>query len=159
MDKREIIGKLIAKLEADLSVLTQSALAAHDAAVNVESKAEDKYDTRGLEASYLAGAQSKRAMELQTSLNQFRHIDVKTFDDKTKIASTALIELDEDGQKTWCLMMPAGGGMTVEQDGVTVQCITPKSPLGEALLGTTVGDQVNLFLRGKMRCLDIVSVR
>ncbi len=159
MDKQEIIEKLIGKIETDLSVLLQSALAAHDAAVNVESKAEDKYDTRGLEASYLAGAQSKRAMELQSTLNHFRHIDIKIFNEKTKIASTALIELDEEGQKTWCLMMPSGGGLTAEQNGVTVQCITPQSPLGEALLGASVGDQINLFLRGKMRCLDIVSVR
>ncbi len=160
LHKKEILEKFIARLEADLAVLVQASLAAHDAAVNSESKAEDKYDTRGLEASYLAGAQSKRAMELQATLNQFKHVDIKSFDAKSKIVSTALVELDdEDGHKTWCMLMPSGGGITVEHNGVTVQCITPQSPLGEALLGTTAGDQISVFVRGKMRDLDIISVQ
>ena len=36
-----------------------------EAATNEESKAENKYDTRGLEASYMAQAQSLRVSELK----------------------------------------------------------------------------------------------
>jgi len=159
VNKKEIIEKFVAKIAADLAVITQSAVAAHGAATHAESKAEDKYDTRGLEASYLAGAQSKRALELQASLDMFRHVDLKAFDAKTKIASTALIELeDEDGEKSQYLLMPTSGGLTVTHDGKTVQCITPQSPVGEALLGSLVGDQITVHLRGKMRSLDIVGV-
>ncbi len=157
MNKLELIKKFQEKTAADLAVLTQAALAAHGAATHAESKAEDKYDTRGLEASYLAGAQSKRAMELQEMLDLFHHLDLKEFNASTKIASTALVELDCDGQKAYCLLMPKGGGQSVVYEGKTVQCITPQSPLGELLLGAKVGDQISVTVKGVLRDYDIVS--
>lgn len=157
MNKLELILKFREKTAADLAVLTQAALAAHDAATHAESKAEDKYDTRGLEASYLAGAQSKRAMELQEMLDLFQHLDIKEFNASSKIASTALVELDCDGQKSYCLLMPKGGGQSVVFEGKTIQCITPQSPLGELLLGAKVGDQISVTVKDVLRDYDIVS--
>ena len=60
MNKRDLLNLFANKIAEDLLVMTKAALAAHEAATHSESKAEDQYDTRGLEASYLAGAQSKR---------------------------------------------------------------------------------------------------
>src|SRR5262249_52749691 len=109
MDKRELLKKLEAKVAADLAVLTQAALAAHQAATHTESKAEDQYDTRGLEASYLAGAQSKRAMELQEILDLYRYVDLKSFGPETPIASTAIVETDSEGKRSFYFLMPKGG--------------------------------------------------
>lgn len=158
MHKRDLIAKFRDKIATDLAAVTQAALAAHGAATHSESKAEDKYDTRGLEASYLAGAASKRAMELQEMLDLFQHVDVKDFTVDSKIASTALIELDGDGQTTYCLLMPKGGGQSVVYEGKTVQCITPQSPMGEALLGMKVGDQISVTVKGVLRDYDIARV-
>ena len=149
MQKRDLLSKFKDKIATDLAALTQTALAAHGAATHAESKAEDKYDTRGLEASYLAGAASKRAMELQGMLDLFEHVDLKDFTADSKIASTALIELEADGQTTYCLLMPKGGGQSVVYEGKTVQCITPQSPMGEALLGTKVGDQITVTVAAR----------
>ena len=68
MNKKQIIKSFEEQIAQALSVMTQAALHAHEAATHGESKAEDQYDTRGLEASYLAGAQSRRAMELEEAL-------------------------------------------------------------------------------------------
>jgi hypothetical protein len=116
MDSKKALLQLFdAKIAEMLRVLTQSALEAHAAATHSESKAEDQYDTRGLEASYLAGAQSRRAMELEQILNTYRFIDLKTFGSDVPIASTALIELrPEEGTPSLYLLMPNGGGMTVD---------------------------------------------
>lgn len=54
MDKRALIKKIVAQLEAELALLTKAARSAHAEATHESSKAENKYDTRGLEASYLA---------------------------------------------------------------------------------------------------------
>src|SRR6478609_2923426 len=72
MTKRELIDRIIAHLEAELAFITRAAIATHAEATDEENKAEDKYDTRGLEASYLAHGQSKAAEAVAQALAQFR---------------------------------------------------------------------------------------
>lgn len=158
MDKKALVQLLIESVTKDLATLTQAALAAHEAATHAESKAEDQYDTRGLEASYLAGAQSRRAMELEETLALFRHVDVLPFNEKTPIASTALVELECDGKKSLYFMMPKGGGMTATLGGRSIQVVTPISPLGGALLGRRVGDQIEVEINRVIRDYDVTGV-
>lgn len=159
MDKRAILKKFEVQIAESLAVLTQAALAAHEAATHNEAKAEDQYDTRGLEASYLAGAQSRRAMELEELLALFRHVDLKQFDKTMPIASTAIIEVESDGKRSFYLMMPKGGGLSVEYDGKKILVVTPQSPLGEALLTRKVGDQVSVDINRVVHDYDILSVQ
>ena len=65
MKKQELISAFITQLERDLVTMKEAARNTLQAATHEESKAENEYDTRGLEASYLAGAQSKRAAEIE----------------------------------------------------------------------------------------------
>ncbi len=58
-------------------ILKEAALATYEAATHEESKPENEYDTRGLEASYLAGAQAKRTAEIEELLIILKHLDVK----------------------------------------------------------------------------------
>ncbi|MBY0370087.1 GreA/GreB family elongation factor [bacterium] len=144
MDKEAIRSLFLQQIEADLALLTQSANAAREAAIHTESKAEDQYDTRGLEASYLAGAQSVRASETHALIAQYRHLDFKAFGPETPISATALIELQGDGKTLYCLLMPKGGGRSVSYEGKTIQVTTPQSPLGEVLMGRKVGDEIEV---------------
>lgn len=159
MDKRELLRKFVEAIGADLAVLTQAAIHAHEAATHAESKAEDQYDTRGLEASYLAGAQSKRAMELEEMRNLYQHVQVKTFGESIPIAATAIVELeDEDGKRVRYLMMPKGGGLSAVQDGHTYHVVTPQSPLGEAMMGKTLGDSIEVTVQKTVRDYEIVGL-
>lgn len=158
MDKRALLKLFEEQISADLSVARQAALHAHEAATHTESKAEDQYDTRGLEASYLAGAQSKRAMDLEEQSALFRHVDLKTFTADTPIASTAVIELDYEGTKVYYLMMPSGGGRQARFEGKTISVITPQSPVGEAILGKKVGDEIEVEIQRKIRDYEITAV-
>src|SRR3954467_14708012 len=108
IDKKALLRDLESQAATALGVLRQAALAAHEAATHSESKAEDQYDTRGLEASYLAGAQSKRAAQWEEVLSIFRHIDLKDFGPATPIASTAIVELESDEKKSYYFLMPKG---------------------------------------------------
>jgi transcription elongation GreA/GreB family factor len=158
MNKRELLKKLEDQISHDLDVLIQAANAAHVAATHVESKAEDQYDTRGLEASYLAGAQSKRAMELEDLRDIFRHIDILNFGPDSAIAATAVIEVESEGKRAYYLLMPLGGGMSISFEGKWIQVITPQSPLGSALLGHRPGDQVEVQIQNVLRDYDVISV-
>src|SRR3954467_10272478 len=114
IDKKALLRDLESQAATALGVLRQAALAAHEAAVHAESKAEDQYDTRGLEASYLAGAQSKRALELEELMALFRHIDILAFGPTTPIAATALVEARSEETVFYYLVMPKGGGLSAE---------------------------------------------
>ncbi len=159
MDKNKIRELFAAKIEQMRQLLTAAALEAHAAATHAESKAEDKYDTRGLEASYLAGAQAARALELERMANVYRFIDLKDFGPDSPITATAVVELrSEDGRKALYFLMPNGGGMSVDWEGKKVQSITPQSPIGEALLGKKQGDEISVSVAGKQTDFEITSV-
>ena len=64
MNKTHLQTLIIDKLQADLAVAKDALKASHEAATHAESKAENKYDTRGLEAAYLADGQRKRVHEI-----------------------------------------------------------------------------------------------
>ena len=91
MNKQKLVDIFIEQLEHDLIALKEAARATYEAATHEESKPENEYDTRGLEASYLAGAQAKRAGEIDEVLSLFRHLEFKSFGPQTPIAATALV--------------------------------------------------------------------
>src|SRR5689334_17213217 len=94
LNKRNLILAIIEQLETDLSVVKQAALATLEAATHEESKPENEYDTRGLEASYLAGAQAKRVAEIDQALNIFRTTGLTDFGPKDPVQTTALVEIE-----------------------------------------------------------------
>ena len=97
-------------------------------------------------------------MELNKSLTLLKHIDLKTFDDSTPISSTALIELILGGEKKYYFLLPAGGGSQVDYQGKIVHVITPKAPLGKALLLREVGDEIEVQIGGNHKEFVISAV-
>lgn len=158
MDKRVLIEKLIHKLEEEHRSLAEAALHTYEAATHEESEPEDQYDTRGLEASYLAGAQAKRVAEVEQVLHTIRSVPFRKFAEEDPIAATALVKLDHDGKMNYCLLLPQGGGLSIDHDGHHVQVITPKSPLGEALIGRTTGDVAVVDVQNQTIEYEILSV-
>ena len=158
MNKRDLIKAFITRIEADLLSIKQAAIATHDAATNEESKPENQYDTRALEASYLAGAQAKRAAEIDEVLNMFRTLPFKDFTLADPVQTTALVEVDLDGKRSHLLMMPKGGGVSLKHGSETVQIVTPASVLGESILGLNVGQTTQFEVGTKVRECEIVAI-
>jgi hypothetical protein len=156
--KRKILNGFIAQFERDLVVLKEAARATHDAATNEESKPENEYDTRALEASYLAGAQAKRVAELQEVLHLFRNINLKLFAPDDPVQNTALIDILVDEKPSTVFFLPKGGGERLEIAGKSVQIVTPGSVLGKALLGMHVGDTTTFEVNGKVRECEVVGI-
>ena len=159
MDKKKLIQQIIQVLDRDVASLKSAALETYAAATGEESKPENKYDTRALEASYLAGAQAKRVLDLESSLNIYKFLEIKSFTPTSRIESTALVEVDFDGKVTHVFIVPARGSLTLTFEGIAIQVITPQSPLGEALLGARMGDVVKIDKGSKQIEYEIISVR
>ena len=158
MNKNLLVKTICETIELDLQVIKDAALAAHKAATDPENKAENAYDTRGLEASYLAGAQAKRAAELEEVLYHCRNTVPQDFGATDAIAPTALVEIDMGLKTSWVFILVKGAGMNVPFDGKNIQTITPTSPLGEGLLGLKKGDTAEVEQGGRVREFKIVSV-
>ena len=144
MTKRKLIDEIIQLLNADLELVTRSALTAHEEATHEESQAEDRHDTRGLEASYLAAAQASRASELQRLIQVYRFLHLPEYQSGDLIGPGALVELDLNGRRSCYFLVPQGGGMSLLLEGKPVRVITPNTPLGDALLGQSVGSLVEV---------------
>lgn len=159
MDKKALLEKVINRLEQDRQAMVSAAMSTYEAATHEESEAEDQYDTRGLEASYLAGAQAKRVAEMDQLILQYRYLELHDFKESDPIRATALVELDLDGKTSYCFILPKGGGLSIEHEGHSVQIITPQAPLGEALIGRVAGDSAIVEAGRATKEYEIVSVQ
>jgi transcription elongation GreA/GreB family factor len=158
LNKRILIKKITAKLTGELEVYFRAAQFSRAEATHESSKAESKYDTRGLEASYLARGQSKQAAEIESAIAEFEELPAKTFGADEPIDLGALVELEHDGENSIYFIGPRAGGTEVLHDKKEILVITPQSPLGEQLMGKKSGDTSQLKLGGEIRATKILSV-
>jgi transcription elongation GreA/GreB family factor len=158
MNKRAIIQKITAKLVSELEVYFRAAQFSRAEATHESNKPENKYDTRGLEASYLARGQSKQAAELEAAIAEYQKLGVKKFAEGDAINIGALVELEHGGESSLYFVGPRAGGTEVIHDKKEILVITPQSPLGEQLIGKQAGDQPQLKFGGETRAAKILSV-
>jgi transcription elongation GreA/GreB family factor len=158
MNKRTLIKKIIARLTDELAVYFRVANSSRAEATHEQNKAEGKYDTRGLEASYLARGQSRQAAEIEAAIAEFGKLAVRKFGDGEAIGPGALVELETGGEHSFYFIGPRAGGTEVVHEKREILVITPQSPLGEQLLGKKHGDQPQLTLGGMRQPARIVSV-
>lgn len=159
MNKTALVKKLIAHLTDELALFARAARAAHAEATHEQSKAENKYDTRGLEASYLARGQSRQAAEIEQAIAQFQVLVIRDFSTGEPIDVGALVELETHGEHSLYLVGPRAGGTEITQGQQQVLVITPQSPLGQQLVGKKQGDRLQLEIAGTSRKFTVVSVR
>ena len=138
--KSALLERIRLELKASLDRLARAAMDAHAAATDPDSKAEGKYDTRSLEASYLAAGQARQVDELADALRVFETFTLPDFAIDDPIGMGALVEADMRGETSWLLLAPAAGGMVIEMDGQDITLLTPASPLYQSLLGRRTGD-------------------
>ena len=159
MDKNKLVQTFAASLAIELDSIKAAARATLEAATHEESRPENEYDTRAIEASYLAGAQAKRAGEIDEVLSLFTHLTFRGFTVRDPISATALVTLQSGVKKTHVLVMPKGGGFHVDFEDRSVQIITPHSRLGEAILGLKSGDFAEVEIAGDVKEYKILDVR
>jgi len=138
--KSALLEKIRHELKARFARLAKAAMDAHAAATDPDSKAEGKYDTRSLEASYLAAGQARQVDEIAEAVKVFEAFAMPEFAIDDAIAMGAMVEVEMQGETCHFLLAPAAGGMVVEIEGFEITLLTPDSPLYQKLLGRRTGD-------------------
>lgn len=158
MNKKALIQYITRQIAQELAAITQAAKNTYDIATHEDNKPENKYDTRGLEASYLAGAQAKRVNDMKEVLAIFENLPIKDFSNGQAIERTALVEVNHNDKVSFVLIMPKGGGQSVSFEGKSVQVITAESPLGRSLIGRRTGDFIEVEAGSVQREYEILSI-
>jgi transcription elongation GreA/GreB family factor len=148
MTKAVVLEAIITRLGEELQTYLNAANASRAEATHESSKAENKYDTRGLEASYLARGQSRQIAELEQAILEFRQLAVRGFTAADPIDVGALVELEQGRERTFYFIGSRAGGTEVEVGEREVLVITPQSPLGAQLVGQREGEELKLVLPG-----------
>ena len=143
MDKALLLSRIVAALETDMEVLRRAAQTAYEAATAEENIAENKYDTLGLEAAYLAAGQARRVEEIRQALKAWQALPMRDYDEAQGIGLGALVSLrSAAGRQQHLLLGPDGAGLKLPGAEGEIMLITPRAPLGQQLLGLGVGDEV-----------------
>lgn len=141
MNKTSIIHAIIEQLKIKAGHHFTAAKSAHAEATHEESMAEDKYDTRGLEAGYLAVGQARMMDEAANAIRAYSTLFVKKFKPDDPVDLAAVVDMTVNKKEESIFIGPAGGGIEVTVEGKSLLVITPDSPLGRLVMGKKVGDR------------------
>jgi transcription elongation GreA/GreB family factor len=159
LNKSAVLQCIVERLQVDLDVAVRAAQTAYETATHEENIAENKYDTLGLEASYLAAGQARRVEEIRQSLNLCRQLVLKPFDELRGIQTGDLIALQADnGTQQLLFLAPDAAGLKVSVEGQLITVITPRAPLGQNLVGKHDGDEVQVVVNGSRQTFEITQI-
>lgn len=154
---------LLKHIVDELKIVHQSALdaatRAYETATDEENAPEHKYDTLSLEASYLAQGQAQRVAECEDDLAIYAKLDIKSFSNEDAVSLGCLLHLaDENDTDKYVFLGPAAGGLKITFEGQEIIIVTPSAPLGQALSGSHVDDEVEIHIGGERKVFDIVAI-
>ena len=140
MNKNKIVEILKDRIlvqiqEAEAAYKETAQFASHD-----DTKSEGKYDTRGIEAGILAGAQKKRVEELKIDLELLESIPIYDFRDEDEIALGALVEIEINSMKKKYFISSTSGGSLLQINGEPILVISVFSPMGSAIINLKRND-------------------
>ena len=160
MDKFLLLQQVLERLAEDLLQAKQAVRAAHETANHEENIVENKYDTLGLEAAYLATGQARRAEAIRLALANWRQFRPNPYDASKGIQLGALVCLvDSDDKQQQLFLGPDGGSMNLVSGAQHVQVISSQALLGKAMLGKCEGDEVSIQVGPIRQQFEVLRIR
>ena len=152
-----LLKELISRASVELEKLEEAAKSNRDFATDQEFKAESKYDTRALEASYLASAEAKRVEELKLEIQILQEVDLNASKKLQEVSIGALVELAYNKQNRKYFLIPTAGGTILNVNGEAVVVVSVFSPIGDALMGLKKGDHFEVETPKENREYEVLS--
>jgi len=159
--KAEVLKQIIAQLQMDLRTLEQAVELARDTATHADCLGSSKYETMGLEASYLAQGQGVRLLEVERALEYFKALDIQQSHAEITLSSVVVVQ-DESAEVQVFWLAAQAGGLKLQcgsmMDSTTITVITPQAPFGRILMGKVASDEFEFGIGSKQSCYEIVEV-
>lgn len=158
MNKKLIINELIARAKKELELAEEAFASLSSYKIADDMKQESKYDTRGIEAGQLAGAQQKRVEELKLEVQMLEEIPVRAFA-KDEVASIgALVKIKHNNAERLYFISSTAGGAMVKLGEEAVLIISVFSPLGSEALGLKAGENFDIETANGTREYHITNI-
>jgi transcription elongation GreA/GreB family factor len=158
VDKAAVLEWIRKRAREELDSVAEAQRASASAATHEENKPENDKDTRATEASYLARGQAARVAELREAVGLLSALKAVPQAPDTPVRVGSLVELETKERRELCFLVPAGAGTEVVLDGATVRTVSTRSPLGRALLGRRLGDDLEVPIPHGTRALSITGL-
>jgi transcription elongation GreA/GreB family factor len=159
LEKERVVEVLRAQVRTKLESVVLSQRATQSGATHEETRQEHPKDTRAIEAGYLARGLAERVETLENDAALLQSLQLHPFRPDDEVGLTALVGLlSRDRNAQVVFLVPCAGGEVVRVDDTSIQCLTPGSPLGRALLGREVGDEVVVRLPGGDQALTLTWI-
>lgn len=140
MDKAKFFDLLTDALRKEALHAIKASKDAADYATDDESRAESKWDTQGLEASYLAAGQADQARQWAEAVEELQADRETLLKAKTDVSIGALFTCDLGGSEETFFFSSVAGGQVITMGDQQVTVITAQSPLAARLRGLRAGD-------------------
>jgi len=144
IDKQALKKDLLFRLRKEKDQILSAARSAHEGAVHSEAVAKSKYETFGLELSYLAGSQYERANILSHDIAKLEQQRLPAFTEDDPVGVWACVEVASESGEEFYFISLFGAGMTILQGQHSVVILSPESPLGKKLVGCWEGDDFQI---------------
>lgn len=156
MDKQDLLRQLEAQLRRTATGASEAAAeAAGEARASADPKERSADSGAAVEFATMARGQAQRQRRALGELSALHSFAPEPLAETAAVQIGAIVEIeDEDsGQGRTFFLAPAGAGAMLLGPGgdgdLTV--VTPRSPVGRAVLGHRVGDVVDVTLKGEVR--------
>lgn len=156
MIKIKIVEFLENKLKNELQAIADIAENTKKEAIHTDMKPDSKYDTRAIEASYLAGAQAKRVFEIIRDLDELQKLDTKTKNEKVCIGSVLSLKFNDF--ESHYFISPTTGGFFAQIEGKSYMIIGINSPIAQASIGHSLQDSFEVETPKETRDYTITSL-
>lgn len=160
ISKKDTLSAFIELIEKELESMLRAAEHARQSAISDEVKTQDKYDTQGLEASYLAGAQAKRAEDLRVAYNLLKRLFENLKENSAIVIEGSILTLlneENESERTY-IILPKEGGLKKEMNGITIYSLSSSSPLGSELIGRKSGENFEIEINNKIYNYSILEL-
>jgi transcription elongation GreA/GreB family factor len=157
MNREEIIQIILDELELNLNSLIDSTKDASDHASHEDAQAKSKWDTQAIEASYLAAGHAAKAKKLLEDIQSIHGMLADIEDHQEQVFAGSVVKCSINKSVEYFFVSSYGGGLETTFKGLTITVVSPKTPLGQNLIGSKVGDTVLLLNGTKMNVLELLQ--
>jgi len=155
MDKNQIKTLFVKRLTDEEQKYQAIADKAREDAISGEAKQEAKYDTRAIEASYLAGSLARRKEEITLARQEIENLETR---EQSQVGVGALVEIEENEDIQCFYMTESVGGYEISYGDQTIRTLSLTSGLGRSLVEASAGEDLEFQTPKGVREISVISV-
>ena len=162
MTKHELLQCVVETLKREIENAKQSLESTSKAATEAPGAMESHSDTTKSQMSRLADEMQRLISEKSLALHTLQSVAhsglLSGAGEETQVGSVVEVLTERNGREFY-FILPAGGGIEINDNDKIVCVVTPRAPLAVALIGKQQGQTVKVRIGLQQHDLTIISIQ